>query len=719
MTDTRSSNKQRARTRVRAGKACTRCHEKRIKCDAMNQMPCTHCLRDRHAECVLRETKRGTYTRSGLRQKIGSDRPRPRSAAGVAGDSTSGSLNRVKDNGALPPHESDIAAAVQISASPPNSATRSSASAGHVQPRNGAEPSTLPAQQLAPVSESPRTQLSSGAPGDGSSYQAISWSAMFDHLLKNREMGRDWIDKCSITYLGESFPLAIVLGGLKDGSRPKLHHPGPPFPGTQANVPFQSQPTHMLPEDLEYLRAKGVFTLPEKAHLDVLIAVFLDRVYPLYPIVHRQEFIQQYKEDELSLILIYAVSFIAVTFASQSVLSLVGFESCQEARSFFYKKAKALFDMGYETNKITVLQSTFFLSFYGGGPNTYWNFYSWISTAVTIAEAIGIHRSTSAIANMQLQDKSLMRRLWWALVVRDSICGTLVGRPFRIDLDQADTDMLTIEDFAHDTMAPDFLDNPSAQKYAQYQIETAKLSLIMRDIIISRFYPGREPVRSEDLHARLTHWKAELVPTLTWDAEVLDYSNPFSMSLSVQYNHHLILIYLGHMRGENTCQLEEQEIEEIVDCAAHHIPTVVCALATKSALLTVPHELYHGIFLAQAAFYERMRSPNKLVARLGRSALNSCQVVLQAISQFWDCGTFIMQLFENLSSRALEQPSWTTDNRQESCGSGIAEASGVSGTMNSANEAGVFNALLGEDRWQGNPMLESLFDLPPELFLPE
>ncbi|KAE8414667.1 hypothetical protein BDV36DRAFT_298799 [Aspergillus pseudocaelatus] len=213
------------------------------------------------------------------------------------------------------------------------------------------------------------------------------------------------------------------------------------------------------------------------------------------------------------------------------------------------------------------------------------------------------------------------------------------------------------------------------------------------------FYPGREPTKSEHLHAKLTNWKAELVPTLTWDPEVLESSNPFSMSLSVQYNHHLILIYLGHMRGENTCNLDEQEIEEIVDGAAHHIPTVVCALATKYALLTVPHELYHGIFLAQAAFYERMRSPNKLVARLGRSALNSCQVVLQAISEFWDSGTFY--------------------HAAESGGLGIAEASGVSGTMNSANEAGVFNALLGEDRWQGNPMLERLFDLPPELFLPE
>ncbi|KAH8430497.1 fungal specific transcription factor domain-containing protein [Aspergillus melleus] len=681
----------------------------------MQHMPCTHCVRDRHTDCVLRETKRGTYARSALGQKISRRHPRERVSTGVAGD-----LSRAEDSGALPTAGTDVAAALPTGSSIPDNTAWGSIGIGHVHPQTGVEPPSLQAQEVLPTSESPHTQASSGTPGNGSSYQDISWSAMFDHFLNNRENARDWIDKCSITYLGESFPLAIVLGGLKkDGSRPQLHHLGPPFPGPQGSTPFQSQPAHMLPEDLEYLRAKGVFSLPEKAHLDALMAVFLDHVYPLYPIVNRHEFIQQYRNNHLSLILIYAIAFIAVTFASQSVLQLLGFHSRQEARSFFYTKAKALFDMGYETNKITILQSTFLLSFYGGGPNTYWNFYSWVSTAVTIAEAMGIHRSTIAIPNMQPRDKSLMRRLWWALVVRDSICGTLVGRPFRIDLDQADADMLTIEDFAHDTMAPDFLENPSAQRYAQYQIETVKLSQIMREIIMSRFYPGRQPVMSGDLHAKLTRWKADLVSTFTWNADVPDPSNPFSMSLSVQYNNHLILIYLGHMRGEDSRHRDEREVEEIVDSAAHHIPTVMSTLVTKSAQLTVPHELYHGIFLAQAAFYERMRSPDKLVARLGRSALNSCQMALQNIGEFWDCGTFILQLFENLSSRCLEQQSWTAESGQDSRAVGAAEASGAGGVLHFANDAGVFNALLGDDRWQGNPMLESLFDLPPELFLPE
>lgn len=713
MPDLGCTEQQPTRPRIRAGKACKLCHDKRIKCDAMYQVPCTPCVQGRNAHCVLRETKRGTYTRKSHRQGTVTANPR----GGSKPSSPSNARVESEDVESLPLSISDATIALPTATSASRIAQNElldTQATGPVQFGNGNSAQPLSGQESPTPRESLFNRTSRGGTANGSSYRDISWSAMFDYFLNNRENGQDYIDKCSITYLGESFPLAFVLG-----HPPKLHHLGPPFPRAQTYVPSQTQPTHMPPEELEYLRSKGVFNLPEKSHLDTFISVFLDRVYPLYPIVNRQELIQQYKNGELPLILLHAISFMAVTFCSQSVLPLTGFTSRTEARSFFYKKTKALFDMGYETNKIIILQCTIILSFWGGGPNTYWNFYSWVSTAVTIAEAIGIHRSTAAVTNMQPQDKSLMRRLWWMLVVRDSICGALIGRPFRIDLGQADTDMLTIEDFAHDACAPGFFADPSRQQYAQYQVETAKMSLIMRDIIISRFHPGKQPVPSTVFHAKLNQWKMELTPSLNWNDDTPDYQNPFSMSLSVQYNHHLILNSLGHLRGAHLCHKDEHEREEIVDLAAHNISTVMCTLVTKSSLLLVPHEIFHGMFLAQAAFYTRTKSPNKLVARLGQSGLNSCQMVLQAVKEFWDPGPFIMQLFDNLSARCSEKQ-LSSENESSSSGvMGNVEASGSNGVIGSANEAGVFNALLGDDRWQSNGMLSSLFDLPPELFLPE
>lgn len=250
----------------------------------------------------------------------------------------------------------------------------------------------------------------------------------------------------------------------------------------------------MHPEDIVFLNAKKAFETPGRETLDALIGVFLDRVFPLYPIVTRQDFLEQYRARRIPWILLHALCFIAATYCPPTILSRAGFESRQQARFSFYSKAKALFDTGYEGNKIVILQVSILMSFWGGSPNNYWNFYSWISAGVTIAETLGFHRSMAG-TNMKPQDRSLLKRLWWILVVRDATCAALVGRPFRVNLDHCNLDTLTVEDFQFDTISPDFAKNPQRHLFGLYQIHITKLSLILRRIITTRFYP-RGPVLS-------------------------------------------------------------------------------------------------------------------------------------------------------------------------------------------------------------------------------
>ncbi|KAL5333789.1 fungal-specific transcription factor domain-containing protein [Aspergillus crustosus] len=549
---------------------------------------------------------------------------------------------------------------------------------------------------------------------------------MFDHFLDTRRNGKEFIDKCSITYLGESFPLAIVLDDLNEGGRLKLHHPGPPIPGHNPSVgtPTQQTPAHLLPEDLEYLKAKGILDLPDKQQVDALVGVFRDRVYPIYPIVNRQELIAQHAAGEVPLILLYSICFIAATFCPLSLLHHAGYNSRRDARAGFYKKVKVLFDSGYEINKIVILQSAICMTFWGGGPNNYWNFYSWLSTAVTIAEGIGIHRST-ATTNMQPRDKSLLRRLWWILVVRDSSCSTLVGRPFRIDMDQGDTEMLALEDFAHDAPSLDALLLTSHQStYAQYQIQIARLSLLVRDIVSSRFAPGRPRVHPDELHRRLLQWRESLPPVLSWsDDPVADLGNldPFAMTLLAQYNHHILLLYLGQNLNSAPAESDPYTSSEITDTAAQQISAVACTMVTRMLTLTMPHEFFHGIFLTQAVFYTKLRSPNKLLAQLGRSALTNCQMVLHESRDCWDPSPWIMQLFNGLCSRVSEgrRPGAQQGAENVYTVPVQGEIPGLMSTANSTPEAGLFNGLLGYDPWQSNPMLSSLFDMPLDLLLPQ
>ncbi|KAL3462128.1 fungal-specific transcription factor domain-containing protein [Aspergillus heterothallicus] len=680
----------------------------------MKHMPCTNCVQSDNPECTLRESKRGTYIRKRVR-----DSPLPEAALepGPAETRPVDGAAAVAGDG-LPHQESAPSGASLRSlsyAAAPQPCPTSCPVAG-TPPSGPANPQRLSFSHdpAAPI-ESPFQQSSVGSEGNASSYRDISWSAMFDHFLNSRKDGREFIDKCSITYLGESFPLAMVLGDLNEGGRPRLHHPGPPFPpkDQQADAINPLQPDHMLPEDLDFLRIKGVFDLPDKLHLQTLLTVFLERVYPIYPIVNRQELIQQHANGSIPLILVHSICFIAATFCPLSVLHLVGFTSRRDARFFYYKKVKALFDSGYEINKIVILQSAMLMSFWGGGPNNYWNFYSWISTAVTIAETMGIHRST-ATSTMQPQDKSLLRRLWWILVVRDSVCSALVGRPFRIDMEQSDTEMLTINDFTHDALVPEFLSDIRHQTYAQYQIEIARLSVILRDIVMNRFYPGRPRFGVERLHARLSRWREELPACLQWQDDAPDHLNPFSMTLSAQYDHHVILVYLGQSIGGSLSTSDDAEHADITDSAAQHISAIACAAVTRSSVLVMPHEFFHSIFLAQAVFYTKLKSHNKLIVQLGRSALTNCQMVLHESVECWDPSPWIMQLFDSLSTRQLEKPPPSTGYV-----SGPIDMSNLTGGLGSTPEAGVFNSLLSYDSWQSNPMLSSLFDLPLELSLPE
>ncbi|KAI9931133.1 hypothetical protein MW887_010790 [Aspergillus wentii] len=683
----------------------------------MLQTPCRNCVRSGNADCVLRQSKRGTYARNMQQgSTAASGRPSPGSEKSRAVD---GDYMDEAENVARPGMDHSTQPASR------DGQPLSPAYPDHIaNPRelpNASDDADSPLVALGTL-ESPGQQPSVSPEGNASSYRDLSWSNMFDHFLNTRKNTKEFVDKCSITYLGESFPLAIVLEDLKEGGRPKLHHPGPPFPEGehQAGSPNRMQPAHLLPEDLEYLQVKGVFDFPLQPHLDALIAVFLEQVYPMYPIVNRLEIVQQHAQGEIPLILLHSICFIAATFCPLPLLYQAGFPSRREARFSYYRKVKVLFDSGYEINKIVILQTAILMSFWGGGPNNYWNFYSWISTAVTVAEAVGIHRST-ATTNMKPQDKSLLRRLWWILVVRDSACSSLVGRPFRIDMNQSDTEMLTAHDFAHDSADPGSVGTPAHQAFALYQIEIARLSLIVRDIVISRFYPGSPQVHPEELHARLKNWRDQLSPALAWSDGCVDPLHAYSMTLSVQYNHHLILIYLGHVpnHGPNS-QNEEYQQSNITASAAHDISAVASTVVTKSSVLQMPHELLHGIFLAQAVFYTQLRSTNKLLARLGRSELANCQMFLRDSCESWDPSPWIMQLFDNLSSRLFEKPpAQNEDEQNNSLAMAQGEPPGLRSMITSNPDAGVFNGLLGYDPWHSDPMLSSLFNLPPEMLLPQ
>ena len=535
---------------------------------------------------------------------------------------------------------------------------------------------------------------------------------MFDRFLDSRRDNRkDMIDKCSITYLGESFPLSLVLADLKGGGKPRLHHPGPPLEGIQEReepLNQQGHPSHMLPEDVTYLEAKEVFEYPPPDILEALVSTFLDRWWPIYPIVFRQELLQQHKNKSIPWILLHAICFVAATYCPMAVIHRAGFASRKPARFAYYRKAKALFDTGYERNKIVVLQSVIMLTFWGGGPNNYWNFYSWIGTGVTIAETLGLHRSLDG-TNMKPQDRSLLKRLWWTLLIRDASCGALIGRPFRINMYHCDTEMLNERDFDFDMQSEEFATHTQRKTFALYQMHMTKLSLILRDIVTNRFDPGRKSANAANLNDIMQDWRQQLPPELSWN-ETGTNMNIFASCLCIQYNHHIILLHLSSLTSDTSSSIGESpsmNLRHVPESAAHRISTLACSIVTRSQVLLMSHEAFQGLFLAMVVFYTQMKSSQPMLAQLGRTALNNCQLVLHDAREAWDPSPWIVKLFDSLISNLEEEsPNAAMDILADPFGIEY-HFGGNSMTMYDGSPA--VDVSLGQ--WQSHPALGNFFGM--------
>lgn len=566
-----------------------------------------------------------------------------------------------------------------------------------------------PHSSTAPASVQPQQDTPSGATdvSTDSRHRNASWSTVFEGLLQRRDHGQANLDKCSISYVGEAFPLGIILDPSRSGTgRPLLHHAGPaPVPGAAASATHTSHPDGIPPEDISYLEAKQAFKAPPDETLDVLIAAFMERVFPLYPIINPQEFLLHHKSRTLPWILLHSVCFLAATFCPLRVLHRAGYDDRKQARSQFYNKAKALFDIGYESSKIVTLQVAILLSFWGGSPNNHWNFYTWLSTGVTVAETIGCHRSMAGL-NIAPQDRSLLKRLWWTLVIRDAACASMHGRPFRINLEHCDVDELTVEDFQYDTSALSVNLSPDGARLSGlYQIQAAKLALLLRQIVTVRFHPrSQETDRPSILPELLLHWRNGLPASLQWSDSDITHTDVFRTTLRILYNHNVIL---SHIKPEsvtsdnNPLSPSSWLGDEVASLSAQQIASLACAMVTASEELVPPHELFHGLFMACVVFFVQSRSSNPMTASLGRSALTNCKMALHVHRETWDASSWVTQLFD----KALAHP---VASRDALVSDATANEEANFNNLDILDTSGLY--LDGMEGWPNHLFLGDLFD---------
>ncbi|KAK9427091.1 fungal-specific transcription factor domain-containing protein, partial [Lipomyces doorenjongii] len=554
-------------------------------------------------------------------------------------------------------------------------------------------PSSEPSAGNDGIGQQPQPRFLS-FPSSSGRKQSKEWARVFKGLFDNVDVTSVTTKNSSrsrkrpLLYFGESFPVSWLLQKVQKEqpgqiciARPRLTEIYGDSGEGDASVEEPpliilqgaEHPAHMTPAKIIYLTSESCFTKPSNEAAEQLFTTYFQKVHHVYPIINRPDFARLYEQDKVPWLLFHSICFAAASHCPIGVLCREGGHSARrEARMDFYRRAKSLFDLSYERNKIVLIQSAMLLSFWGGEPDDYWNTVSWINMAVNIAESLGMHRAVSS-ANLGDEDRSLWRRIWWCLVSRDSFCAALLGKPQRINVSQCDVEPLSLDDFLYDAdAAPLSLWGHRRKEYGLYVIENAKLSQILRSIVQARDGHRIDTDFVLAMHRALQDWEENMpdelrVHTLSPDSPIFVYG----AALSLIYNHHLVYL---HQTAPPDCSISLEIAHEAVSNIAEFGST----LATISVIPFMPHDTLASFFVAIVMLFTQMQqksnvSPDRL--RLFRMQLKICEMIVHQAQDHWDHADWILAISDGLRHRFMEVAGSNGSGRNSCDGSSPSAAS--------------------------------------------
>ncbi|KAK0716845.1 hypothetical protein B0T26DRAFT_750994 [Lasiosphaeria miniovina] len=161
------------------------------------------------------------------------------------------------------------------------------------------------------------------------------------------------------------------------------------------------KPPQLDDVDREFLARKGVFDLPPRHHLDVLLKTYFERVYPYSPIVDRVDFLSKYASGTFSLFLLYAM--------------------LATASAAFATRATLLHDLQFESDLLPMLQGSVILGAVIVERPTDKDFHYWLWNASRLAAKMDIYpNATRDLDGTPPAQSRLYRRICWILYCREN-----------------------------------------------------------------------------------------------------------------------------------------------------------------------------------------------------------------------------------------------------------------------------------------------------------
>lgn len=148
-----------------------------------------------------------------------------------------------------------------------------------------------------------------------------------------------------------------------------------------------------------------------------------------------------------SLLLLQSIVFTASAFVSSTRLREMGFASRHQARSVLHSRAKHLHQFGWEPDDIATIQSLLLMSHYYASMADQRHTWLWAHQAISLAQGAGLHREGAGAGGGH---NTLWKRIWWACLVRDRLISLGTRRPMHINSLDCSVPLPTADDLAED-----------------------------------------------------------------------------------------------------------------------------------------------------------------------------------------------------------------------------------------------------------------------------
>jgi transcriptional regulatory protein AMDR len=356
-------------------------------------------------------------------------------------------------------------------------------------------------------------------------------------MLSQADIERRAIHGCDRTiYVGQEFSNLNYL--IRHRARnPNVHH----FPDNRASHQYLNHRSKMIPQE--------AFYLPTSAVVDELLERYFRLVNPGFPILDEDVFMRQYRSrdplDPPSLLVLQAVLLVGAHLSTDC-------SDRDEVKAGFFRRAKMLWDGGFERKRDAMIQAALLLTWHSEGiEDVSANAYYWISTAARTAFGIGMHRDCESSA-IVAQDRRVWKRLWWILVQFDVLVTLSYGRPQSINLEDADVPPLDRHDF----------DARDENINVDFVVEHTELCVIFSQSLRERFGlrvpPSQKTVALQNTDRKLVQWMTNLPASLS--SRMLGDIPLWSAMLHINYNNFLVLL---HRPSPRTVEPQTAQPEDI------------------------------------------------------------------------------------------------------------------------------------------------------------